>query len=64
MTIVPAIKELLKEQGAGDILLVAGGTIPQEDVRSLKAQNAVDEVFLPGTETDAIVNYIRSKISA
>ena len=52
---------LLKQKNINDILVVAGGTIPQE--HTVKLKNAgVDEVFLPGSELDAIVEYITTKV--
>ena len=46
--IVPRITTMLKEQGAGDILVVLGGTIPEQDIASLKEQG-VAAIFGPGT---------------
>jgi methylmalonyl-CoA mutase C-terminal domain/subunit len=60
MTLVPRIVELLREQGAEDVLVVVGGTIPGEDVKELKAQG-VAEVFTPGAPTSEIVDFIRSR---
>ena len=47
MTLVPRILDLLRENGAEDVLVVVGGTIPAEDVDELKAQG-VAAVFTPG----------------
>ncbi|AXC10591.1 B12 binding domain of Methylmalonyl-CoA mutase [Acidisarcina polymorpha] len=57
--IVPRIMALLKENAADDILVVLGGTIPSQDIPSLKAQG-VAAVFGPGTLLAATVNFIRS----
>src|ERR1700749_1456690 len=62
MTLVPRILELLREQGAEDVLVVVGGTIPTDDVAALKAQG-VAEVFTPGASTSSIVELIRESIS-
>ncbi len=51
------ISRLLREQGAGDILFVIGGTIPPPDVPKLKAAG-VAEVFGPGTPTRRIVEFV------
>jgi methylmalonyl-CoA mutase C-terminal domain/subunit len=48
---------LLKAEGVGDKLIIAGGVIPKEDGETLKAQG-VAEVFTMGTETATIVRYI------
>ena len=54
----PEILKLLKERGGEDILVVAGGIIPDKDVAPLKALG-IREVFLPGTPTQTLVDYIR-----
>ena len=63
MTLVPRILTLLREQGAEDVLVVVGGTIPTADVRELKAQG-VAEVFTPGAPTGAIVDFLQAKLVA
>jgi len=62
MTLLPRIVELLRENGADDILLFAGGTIPAADVTRLKALG-VGEVFGPGTPTISAVEYLRGQLS-
>jgi methylmalonyl-CoA mutase cobalamin-binding domain/chain len=62
MTLVPRILDLLKEQGAGDVVVVVGGTIPGEDVEELK-RLGVAEVFTPGAPTSAIVDFLREKVA-
>jgi methylmalonyl-CoA mutase C-terminal domain/subunit len=59
MTLVPRVVALLREQGAGDVLVTVGGTIPSEDIAELK-QLGVVEVFTPGASTEAIVEFIRN----
>ena len=61
MTLVPRILTLLREQGAEDVLVVVGGTIPNDDVLELKA-NGVAEVFTPGAPTGAIVEFLKSRL--
>jgi methylmalonyl-CoA mutase C-terminal domain/subunit len=63
MTLVPRILLLLREQGAEDVLVVVGGTIPTDDVRELKEQG-VAEVFTPGAPTGAIVEFLQSRVVA
>jgi methylmalonyl-CoA mutase C-terminal domain/subunit len=60
MTLVPRILEGLRENGAEDVLVILGGTIPREDADELKAQG-VAEVFTPGAPTSEIVDFIREK---
>ncbi len=56
----PEILNLLKERGGEDIVVVAGGIIPDKDVAPLKALG-IREVFLPGTPTQTLVEYIRKE---
>ena len=62
MTLVPRILELLRAEGADDVLVVVGGTIPADDVASLKAQG-VAEVFTPGAPTSEIVDFLQSRVA-
>jgi methylmalonyl-CoA mutase C-terminal domain/subunit len=59
MTLVPRIVELLREQEAGDVLVVVGGTIPQADIPELK-RLGVGEIFTPGATVDAIVRFLET----
>ena len=61
--IFPEIMRLLKEQGAEDVLVFAGGIIPDEDVPGLKAIG-IKEIFQPGTNTEDVVAMIRREIGA
>jgi methylmalonyl-CoA mutase C-terminal domain/subunit len=62
MTLVPKVAELLKEQGAEDVVLVVGGTIPHDDIPQLK-ELGVAEVFTPGAPTQEIVDFLRSTVT-
>ena len=55
----PKICELLEKRGSRDVLIVAGGIFPEEDIPRIK-EMGISEVFRPGTPTDKIVNYIKS----
>ncbi len=55
--IVPRVMALLKAQGAEDILVVVGGTIPEQDVAGLKSQG-VAAIFGPGTSLEETVKFI------
>jgi methylmalonyl-CoA mutase, C-terminal domain len=61
MTLFPRILALLAQQDASDILLFGGGTIPVDDVRTLKAMG-VAEIFTPGASTIDIVEWVRSHV--
>jgi methylmalonyl-CoA mutase cobalamin-binding domain/chain len=54
MTVFPKIFALLKEKGVDDMIVVAGGVMPDEDVVALK-QMGVAEVLLQDTPPQAIV---------
>lgn len=60
-TLIPRVAELLKNENAEDILLVAGGVIPSEDIDGLKA-SGVAAVFTPGTSTEVTIEFIRTNI--
>jgi methylmalonyl-CoA mutase, C-terminal domain len=61
MTLVPKVVALLAEQGADDVVITIGGTIPADDVPELK-RLGVAEVFTPGSSTDEIVEFIRDAV--
>ncbi len=54
----PEILKLLKERGGEDILVLAGGIIPDKDIAALKAMG-IREIFLPGTATQTLVEFIQ-----
>ncbi|MGB9740843.1 MAG: cobalamin B12-binding domain-containing protein [Candidatus Bathyarchaeia archaeon] len=66
-TLFPKIMQLLKEKGLTDVLVFAGGIIPEEDVPELK-KIGIKEVFGPGTPTEKIIqcvmNYCSKKAEA
>jgi methylmalonyl-CoA mutase C-terminal domain/subunit len=57
MTLVPKVLRLLKEQGVDDVMVLAGGTIPDEDKEQLLEQG-VAAVFTPGSSTRDIIALI------
>jgi methylmalonyl-CoA mutase C-terminal domain/subunit len=59
--IVPRVTAMLHEQGAGDILVVLGGTIPEQDIAALK-ESGVSAVFGPGTSLESVVTFIRENV--
>jgi methylmalonyl-CoA mutase C-terminal domain/subunit len=61
MTLVPRVVSLLKEQGADEVVVTVGGTIPADDIPELK-ELGVAEVFTPGSSTQEIVDFIRSSV--
>jgi methylmalonyl-CoA mutase C-terminal domain/subunit len=62
MTLVPRIVDLLRAEGAEDVLVVVGGTVPADDAVALK-ERGVAEVFGPGAPTGAIVEFLQSALA-
>ena len=62
-SLLPEVTRLLKEQGADDVLVFAGGIIPEQDQAGLK-NAGIDQIFLPGTSTKEIVEYLESRFAA
>src|SRR3989441_3370848 len=60
-TLCPRIVQLLREQGMNDCLVLVGGIVPQEDIPRLK-QLGVAEIFLPGTSTEEIVEFLHQNV--
>ena len=61
LTIFPRVLTLMRERGLEDVLLFGGGIIPEEDIPTLK-EMGVNEIFLPGTSTETIIDYIRTHV--
>jgi methylmalonyl-CoA mutase cobalamin-binding domain/chain len=62
MTLLPRVRELMREAGAEDIILVGGGVIPDEDIPALKAIG-VAELILQDTPPDDIVACLRQLVA-
>ena len=56
----PKIVKEMKRNKLDDVLLIAGGTFPPEDVPTMK-EMGIDEVFIAGSLTESIVQYIRER---
>ena len=61
MTLFIDVARLMQEKNLSDVLIVAGGIIPQEDIPKLKSAG-IAEVFGPGTPVDTIVDYIKKHV--
>jgi len=57
----PKIMELLKERGLTDILVFAGGIIPEEDIPEIK-KLGIKEIFGPGTSTEKIIECVLENV--
>ncbi|MBE0416020.1 MAG: cobalamin B12-binding domain-containing protein [Dehalococcoidia bacterium] len=62
MDLFPTIMERLKEKGLEEVIVVAGGIIPEEDIPSLE-QMGIRAIFGPGTTSQQIIDYIKSAIA-
>ncbi len=62
MTLVPRVLALLRERGLGEVILVVGGTIPEEEAAALKGMG-VAEVFGPGTSTQKVVSFLQEAVA-
>jgi methylmalonyl-CoA mutase C-terminal domain/subunit len=63
MTLFPRVAELLKESGAGSILVFGGGIIPDSDIPKLKAAG-IAEIFTPGAPTTDIIGWVNDHVKA
>jgi len=61
MTLVPRILDLLRANESDDVLVLVGGTIPQDEADELR-RLGVAEVFTPGAPTQRIVDYINGHV--
>ena len=59
--LLPRLMELLRQHDAADIVVFAGGIIPDEDVPGLRAAG-IAAVFTPGTSLEAIVRWVREHV--
>ena len=62
MTVFPKIMRLLRERGADDMIVVAGGVMPDDDVTELK-KLGVREVMLQDTPPQAIIDTLRKLVA-
>jgi methylmalonyl-CoA mutase C-terminal domain/subunit len=62
MTLFPAVIELLKKEGAQDVVVFGGGIVPKDDITKLK-ELGVREIFTPGAKTSEIVSWVRQNIT-
>ena len=60
-TFFPKVVNLLKEKQAGDVMVIGGGIIPDEDIPDLKSKG-IAEIFGPGTLIKVIADYIRKNV--
>jgi methylmalonyl-CoA mutase C-terminal domain/subunit len=61
MTLLPKITRLLREAGLDDVLVTAGGIIPDDDVAALR-EAGVAAVFGPGTTIREVAEFLRANV--
>src|SRR5512146_3245808 len=63
MAIFPKVMNLLRENGVDDVLVMAGGILPDEDIPAIEAMG-VKGNFGPGTSTQQIIEFVRANVHA
>ena len=61
-TLCPQLMKLLHEKGMDDVTVLVGGIIPDADIPHLK-QAGIAEIFLPGTSTQDIIDFIHKRLA-
>jgi len=62
MTLFPRVVALLRDKGAGDVLVFGGGIIPKDDIAKL-ADVGVEKIFTPGATTGEIVGWLDQRLA-
>lgn len=63
MAIFPRVMELLKQNGVDDVLVAAGGILPDEDLPAIRAMG-IQGCYGPGTPTEEIIAFVRDNVRA
>jgi methylmalonyl-CoA mutase C-terminal domain/subunit len=63
MAIFPRVMELFKKEQVDDVLVAAGGILPDEDIPAIEAMG-IKGCFGPGTSTEEIIKFVRDNINA
>ena len=61
LSLFQRVMDLLKEQQAEDIIVIGGGIIPEKDIDKLQTMG-INEVFLPGTSLETIVDWVNENV--
>ncbi|MEY8001353.1 cobalamin B12-binding domain-containing protein [Clostridium sp. Mt-5] len=61
-TLFPEVTKILKEKGAGDISVIGGGIIPEQDMDALY-KSGIKAIFTPGTPLDETVDWINKNVT-
>ena len=60
-TLFPEVVEALKAKGMGDVLVIGGGVIPEDDIPGLE-KSRVNAIFTPGTPTKNVIDFIKENV--
>ena len=60
-TLFPEVVEALKAKGMGDVLVIGGGVIPEDDIPGLE-KAGVKAIFTPGTPTKKVIDFIKENV--
>jgi methylmalonyl-CoA mutase C-terminal domain/subunit len=63
MTLFPKVVQLLRDRGAGDVLVFGGGIIPKADIPKLEGAG-IEKIFTPGATTGEIVGWLNERLAA
>lgn len=61
MTLFPKIMNLMEQKGLKDVLVFAGGIIPEEDIEPLQ-KLGIQEIFGPGTPTETVIDFVKKNV--
>lgn len=61
MTLFPKVVKLLRERGAGDVLVFGGGIVPRDDIPMLE-EAGIERIFTPGASTGEIVAWLHDRL--
>jgi methylmalonyl-CoA mutase, C-terminal domain len=61
MAIFPKVMELLRDNGVGDVLVMAGGILPDEDIPAIE-RLGIKGNFGPGTPMSTIIDFVRAHV--
>jgi methylmalonyl-CoA mutase, C-terminal domain len=62
LTLFPKVVDLLRAEGAEDVVVFGGGIVPAEDIQTLKAQG-IAEIFTPGTPMKTITDWVTANVA-
>ena len=63
MTLFPKVVKELRDRGAADVLVFAGGVIPSDDIPALEAEG-IEKIFTPGANTGDIATWLRDRLTS